>query len=154
VNMIDISVQDIVQDVLMTLRGRAVEKSLELTADVDQSLPLIHADPMLLRQAVSNLVENAIKYTPAGFVRLRAEQLDGQLLVSVQDSGLGIALEAQGRLFEKFYRVKNRDTAKIFGTGLGLAFVKSIAELHHGRVWVKSEPHQGSTFYLALPLSA
>jgi PAS domain S-box-containing protein len=153
VNMVDISVHDIVQDVLMTLRGRALEKSLDLSAAVDRSLPLIHADPMLLRQAVANLVENAIKYTPAGFVRLRVDQHDGELIVSVQDSGLGIAPEAQGRLFEKFYRVKNRDTAKIFGTGLGLAFVKSIAELHHGRVWVKSEPHQGSTFYLALPLS-
>jgi signal transduction histidine kinase len=74
------------------------------------------------------------------------------LVVSVQDNGIGIAPENQHRLFEKFYRIRRRDTVHIRGTGLGLAIVKSISDLHGGRVWVESKLDEGSTFYLALPL--
>jgi signal transduction histidine kinase len=73
-------------------------------------------------------------------------------VITVQDTGIGIAPEHQGRLFEKFYRIRRRDTVHIRGTGLGLAIVKSIADQHGGRVWVESKLNQGSTFYLSLPL--
>jgi signal transduction histidine kinase len=76
------------------------------------------------------------------------------LVTTVQDTGIGIAPEHQGRLFEKFYRIRRRDTVHIRGTGLGLAIVKSIADQHGGRVWVESKLNQGSTFYFSLPLRA
>ena len=74
------------------------------------------------------------------------------MIISVADTGIGIAKADQVRLFEKFYRIKRRDTIKIKGSGLGLAIVKSIAEQHHGRTWVESELDQGSTFYIELPI--
>ncbi len=155
VNMVDTPVRKLIEDVVAAHQAHAREKDLDLSADLAPDLPSVQADATLVRQAVSNLVENAIKYTPSGFIRVRAaaHAERGELVISVRDSGLGIAEEAQGRLFQKFYRVKSRDTVNIFGTGLGLAIVKSIADLHHGRVWVESEPHEGSTFHLALPLS-
>jgi signal transduction histidine kinase len=87
-------------------------------------------------------------------VDVRAVREANQIVVSVKDSGIGIPETEIPKIFEKFYRVKNKDTAKITGTGLGLAIVRSIAELHHGRAWVESCPGQGSKFYLALPLTA
>jgi two-component system phosphate regulon sensor histidine kinase PhoR len=111
------------------------------------------ADKTLIRQAVKNLVENAIKYTPGpGKVQVGVRVYDGSLVVAVRDSGIGISLENQRHLFEKFYRIKRRDTVHIKGTGLGLAIVKSVADRHKGRVWVESKLDEGSTFYLAIPL--
>lgn len=110
-------------------------------------------DRTLLRQALGNLVDNAIKYTPAGgLVSVGMDLSEHVAVVRVTDTGMGIAPEDQVRLFEKFYRIKRRETADIAGTGLGLALVKSIVERHQGRVWMESELHKGSTFYVALPL--
>jgi signal transduction histidine kinase len=75
-----------------------------------------------------------------------------EVVIHISDTGIGIAPEDQVRLFEKFYRIKHRETGNIQGTGLGLALVKSIIERHGGRVWTESIPNQGSTFYIALPL--
>jgi signal transduction histidine kinase len=97
-------------------------------------------------------VDNAIKYTPSGgTVTVGLSVRNGQAVIRVTDTGIGIAPEDHVRLFEKFHRVKRRDTAHIQGTGLGLAIVKSIVERHGGRVWVDSELDQGSTFYIGLP---
>ena len=89
---------------------------------------------------------------PLDWVEVRLHAEPNALVVSVQDTGIGIAPEHQHRLFEKFYRIRRRDTVHIRGTGLGLAIVKSIVDLHGGRVWVESKLDEGSTFYLALPL--
>jgi signal transduction histidine kinase len=111
------------------------------------------ADNTLVRQAIKNLVDNAIKYTPSpGQVDVWLEANHDSLIVRVRDSGIGIAAENQHRLFEKFYRIKRRDTVHIKGTGLGLAIVKSIAERHKGRVWVESKLGEGSTFSFSIPL--
>ncbi len=110
-------------------------------------------DHTLLRQAVANLVDNAIKYTPTGgSVSVGMDLSDSVAVVRVSDTGIGITPENQVRLFEKFYRIKRRETTDIAGTGLGLALVKSIVERHQGRVWLESELNKGSTFYIALPL--
>jgi signal transduction histidine kinase len=99
-------------------------------------------------------VDNAIKYTPSGgTVTVGLSIRDNQAIIRVSDTGIGIAPADQVRLFEKFYRVKRRDTVNIQGTGLGLAIVKSIVERHGGRVWVDSELGRGSTFYISLPIS-
>jgi PAS domain S-box-containing protein len=136
------------------MRTRAVAKSLEVRLEPPEGAAVVSGDAALLRQMVANLVDNAIKYTPDnGVVTVGLSVHDKQAAIRVTDTGIGIAPDDQVRLFEKFYRIKRRDTADIPGTGLGLAIVKSIAERHGGRVWVESELNKGSTFHVLLPLA-
>jgi two-component system phosphate regulon sensor histidine kinase PhoR len=145
----------IVQAVIDDLGLRAAQSEIELVAHLPADIPPTVGDKTLIRQAVKNLVENAIKYTPGpGRAEVSLHAQDKSIIVRVRDTGVGIAPEHQRHLFEKFYRIKRRDTVHIRGTGLGLAIVKSIADRHHGRVWVESKLDQGSTFYFAIPLIA
>jgi signal transduction histidine kinase len=108
----------------------------------------------LLQQAVYNLVENALKYTPqGGAVTVHLQCAADTLTFAIQDSGIGIPKSDLTRLFEKFYRGTNREALAQRGTGLGLAIVRSIAERHGGKVWVDSELGHGSTFFLLIPLT-
>jgi PAS domain S-box-containing protein len=112
------------------------------------------ADAQLLRQAVTNLVSNAIKYTPeGGHIAIALDQQDGQLRWQVRDSGIGVPTSAQGRLFEKFFRADNAVALETEGTGLGLHLVRLIVEQFGGSVWWESEPGHGATFGFALPVS-
>lgn len=143
-----VELPEILQDVLTSLRPQALNKQVAMEVELDPHMVPLQADPMLLRQAIANLVDNAIKYTESGgTVRLHAEQVDGRQIIQVQDTGVGIAPADQPRLFEKFFRVGD---AK--GSGLGLAIVKSIVEQHHGRVSVDSRLGIGSKFTIALPM--
>jgi len=136
-----------------SMRARAAAKGLTLRLEPAEGAAVIAGDAALLRQAVTNLVDNAIKYTPSGgIVTVGLSVRDDQAVICVADTGIGIAPDDQVRLFEKFYRVKRRDTMGVKGTGLGLAIVKSIVERHGGKVWVDSELDQGSTFHIDLPL--
>lgn len=124
-----------------------------LKLDVPATLPLVRADPDRLLQTLTNLVSNAIKYSPNGgdinvVARLNEH---GMMEIAVKDRGLGIPREAHAHLFSKFYRVDNSDRREIGGTGLGLAISREIVEAHGGKIWVESEPGQGSTFYFTLP---
>jgi anti-sigma regulatory factor (Ser/Thr protein kinase) len=110
-----------------------------------------HVDNDHLREVVSNLVENAIKYTPQGDVIIDVRGDDTHVQVSVQDSGIGIPKEDIPHLFQKFYRVDNTDTREIGGTGLGLYLSRRLAELMGGQIKVESEYKKGSTFTLELP---
>jgi PAS domain S-box-containing protein len=135
------------------MRARAAAKGLTLRLEPAEGAAVIAGDAALLRQAITNLVDNAIKYTPSGgIVTVGLSVRDEQAMIRVADTGIGIAPDDQVRLFEKFYRVKRRDTMGIKGTGLGLAIVKSIVERHGGKVWVDSALDQGSTFHVNLPL--
>ena len=149
-----VSVLDVLEKVTSPLRMQAAQKEIELSLELPKELPHhIDADPALFHQAIYNLVENAVKYTPEGgqvFVRVRLS--DGELVFEIQDTGIGIAVEDMPRLFEKFYRGRAREARARVGTGLGLAIVRSIAERHNGRVWVESEEGKGSTFYLQIPI--
>jgi len=143
---------DIVHNVVASLSPVAANKGLALDVDVPRNLPLISGDPTLLRQAVANLVDNAIKYTPTGGqVRVRVSTENGKFAVAVSDTGIGIAPADQAHLFEKFFRVRQRGSTQIKGSGLGLAIVKSIVERHGGRVWMESKLGKGSTFYMEVP---
>ncbi|MBN1641885.1 MAG: HAMP domain-containing protein [Anaerolineae bacterium] len=143
----------LVQAVVDDLGMRAAQQHVELTASLPSDTPATMADPTLIRQAIHNLIDNAIKYTPGpGAVEVSLRNHGDALVVTVRDTGIGIAPEDQHRLFEKFYRIKRRDTAHITGTGLGLAIVKSIADRHAGRVWVESKLDEGSTFHFSIPL--
>jgi two-component system sensor histidine kinase SenX3 len=114
----------------------------------------IEADPTLLRQAVSNLLDNAVKYTsPGGRVNVWADQSRGRQRISISDTGSGIAPADQARLFEKFARSRRKDDGGERGPGLGLAIVKSIVDQHGGRVTVDSRLGAGSTFTIDLPLT-
>jgi len=125
---------------------------IKLQVDVADNISPIQGDGSLIRQALTNLVGNAIKYAPnSGPMWLRAEQKNSELILSVQDSGPGIPKQDQMRLFEKFYRVKQRGTEKVKGSGLGLAIVRSIAERHGGRAWCYSQQGEGCTFAISLP---
>jgi signal transduction histidine kinase len=142
----------IVQAVVDDLGMRAAAQDVQLVTLLPPDIPPTLAYKTLVRQAIHNLVDNAIKYTPGpGRVEVSLYEDGGSLVVCVRDTGVGIAPEHQHRLFEKFYRIKRRDTVHIRGTGLGLAIVKSVAERHNGRVWVESKLDEGSSFYFSIP---
>jgi signal transduction histidine kinase/CheY-like chemotaxis protein len=124
--------------------------------DVPADFPKIFADPDRLRQVLTNLVTNAVKYSPDGgsiTVRCRERGLH-HVVIAVIDHGLGIPPEQVGKLFQKFERVRSEEHMKISGTGLGLYICRLIVEGHGGQIWVESEPGKGSTFAIALPLDA
>ena len=146
-------VMDVVKAVMEPLQMVADQKHIHLTQAAAPGLPeTIDADRALLQQALFNLVENAIKYTPEnGSVTLRVHPRPQGMQFEVQDNGIGIAPVDLPRLFEKFYRGSQREARAQRGSGLGLAIVRSIAEQHGGKVWVESVLGQGSTFYLFIP---
>jgi signal transduction histidine kinase len=149
-----IPVLDILERVTGSLQMQSKEKQISLGVEIPKDMPhAIEADQALLHQALYNLVENALKYTPeGGEVTIQLHTSASALTFAVQDSGIGIAKGDLPRLFEKFYRGTNREALAQRGTGLGLAIVKSIAERHGGKVWVESEVGRGSVFYLQIPL--
>jgi two-component system phosphate regulon sensor histidine kinase PhoR len=145
---------DILEHVVNPLQQQAGQKNIALNMEVPKGKsPLIQADAALLQQAMYNLVENAIKYTPpGGKVTVRLKTQGDMMLLEVQDTGIGIPATDQTRLFEKFYRGSQREARREKGSGLGLAIVKSIVERHGGKVWLESRVGKGSTFFLELPL--
>lgn len=146
-------IEEIISTAVTNLRNKATNKKISVMVQVASGLPPVSGDKTLLRQAVSNLVDNAIKYTNhGGQIRVAAEVRDGSIIIAVQDTGIGIAPSDQARLFEKFFRVRQRDNIGVKGSGLGLAIVKSIVDRHGGRIWVESRLGQGSVFYITLPV--
>jgi PAS domain S-box-containing protein len=145
------SLADIARGVVETMKPQALSRGL-LVRTGKLSERMIAGDQGLLRHAIANLVENAIKYTPTGgTITVAVEEQNSAMVISVKDTGIGIAAADQARLFERFYRVKRRETVDIKGSGLGLAIVKSIAQWHRGRVWVESQMGEGATFYILIP---
>jgi PAS domain S-box-containing protein len=151
----NVSVLDIIERATSALQLQATQKNIDLIVELSKDMPnTVEADQALLHQAVYNLVENAIKYTPDnGRVTVRTSSQPGYLIFAIEDSGIGIAVDDLPRLFEKFYRGKQREARAQHGSGLGLAIVHSIATNHGGRVWVDSVAGKGSTFYLQIPLT-
>ncbi len=125
----------------------------QLTCEVSEALPRVPADPLRVERIVYNLVENAIKYSPAGGeVKIFATQNDGFLQVGVSDQGIGISEENQPKLFQSFERLGAEVKGAIQGTGLGLRVCRILAEAHGGKIWVESAPGKGTTFYFTLPM--
>ena len=146
-----ISIAELVERCVIDIRTVLVRKEQSLNITVDPGLPVMFGDERWMYRALMNLLSNAHKYTPANSViGISATLEDSQLALSVLDNGPGIPLEAQGRLFERFFRV--RATEKVHGTGLGLALVKSVAEKHNGKAFCVSTPGHGATFTMLLPL--
>ena len=156
-----INVNEFLKDIFDGLATKASEKQLNyifmpdiIDEGKEKSLqPIFYAniDPDHFREVVSNLIENAIKYTPSGEVVVNVTGDDKQISISVKDSGIGIPAEDIPHLFQKFYRVDNSDTREIGGTGLGLYLSRRLAEAMSGNLRVESKYKEGSTFYLEIP---
>ena len=156
-----INVNEFLKNIFDGLATKASEKQLNyifmpdiIDEGKEKSLqPIFYAniDPDHFREVVSNLIENAIKYTPSGEVVVNVTGDDKQISVSVKDSGIGIPAEDIPHLFQKFYRVDNSDTREIGGTGLGLYLSRRLAEAMSGNLRVESKYKEGSTFYLEIP---
>src|SRR5262249_24484654 len=129
-------------------------KKLTLTTSVDKSLPVGLGDEQRLTQVLLNLVGNAIKLTDTGEVRIAAGARNGHFVVSVTDTGPGIPLDQQGRIFDQFHHADSHLTTAKGGPGPGLAIAKQIVEMHGGRIWVVSTPGKGSTFQMEPPTRA
>ena len=142
---------DLVEQIATVYRAAAAAAGLALTADVRETLPL-DADPVRLRQAVGNLIANAVCFTPAGGqVMLRAYADGGDVLIEVSDTGPGIAPEHLPHVFDRFWRAEKSRSRQTGGSGLGLAIVRQLAEAHGGSAAVRSDPGRGATFVLRLP---
>jgi signal transduction histidine kinase len=148
----DYCIQDIAQTVRSTLEPLATDKKLAFKVELAPQLPPGHGDGRRLTQVLINLVGNAIKFTDAGEVAIKAEANDGSFHVSVRDTGPGISAADQTKLFQEFQQADNAITRKKGCTGLGLAISKRIVEMHGGRIWVESQLGQGSTFAFTLPV--
>jgi signal transduction histidine kinase len=141
-----------IDNALMLVRERTARRGIDLHRNVDERLGQIQADERKLRQVLLNLLSNAIKFTPErGRIEVVAKPVDGSVEVSVRDTGVGIAPEDQEAIFEEFRQV-GMASKKVEGTRLGLALSRKFLELHGGRIWVKSEVGQGSTFTFTIPV--
>jgi signal transduction histidine kinase len=148
----DYCIQDIAQTVRSTLEPLATDKKLAFKLDLYPGLPPGHGDGRRLTQVLINLVGNAIKFTDAGEVAIKAEANNGSFHVSVCDTGPGISAADQAKLFQEFQQADNAITRKKGGTGLGLAISKRIIEMHGGKIWIESQLGQGSTFTFTVPV--
>jgi signal transduction histidine kinase len=150
---IDVAV--LTKDVLDEISPLIQERDQILSVQIPDDLPKASAERQLLRQAILNLISNAMKYTPrGGKIRIAARREDSQVRWEVEDSGIGIPRSDLGKLFEKFYRAENAVAVETEGTGLGLYLVRLIVEQFGGKVWCTSEEGVGSTFAFTLPLAA
>jgi len=146
-----LSIGELADDVVQRFAARAAELKIRLSLDYPDGLPLPRADAELIERALSNLLDNALRVTPAGgTVEVRVGRRPGALRIAVIDSGPGVALEDQPRVFELFYQATRHRDAR-GSSGLGLAIVRRVAELHGGHAGLTSQPGSGAAFYIDLP---
>ena len=151
----DVRLDALFDEVRTDFAEQSRQKEITLRFDLPPKLPVIRGDRDKIVLAIHNLVGNAVKYTPAGGeVVVRAFEAGGELAVDVKDNGIGIKPEEQEKIFDKFYRAKDKRINNITGTGLGLALAREVARLHGGDISVESQVDRGSTFTLHLPVRA
>ncbi|HUL23855.1 MAG TPA: ATP-binding protein [Thermodesulfobacteriota bacterium] len=147
-----LSLDEVIQRVVDLMRAEADHKKIDLQFIVSAETALIHADRNSMEEIFTNLISNAIKYTPEkGSIRVALGEERGFVKASVSDTGIGIEEESLPRIFDRFYRVKTKETRQIVGTGLGLSIVKSIVASHLGSISVESKVGTGTTFTILLP---
>jgi len=145
------SLREALQRGVVMVRERATENEVRVAFDADPKVDVVDGDERRIKQVIFNLLSNAVKFTPAGGeVDVSASQVNGEIRVSVADTGPGIAPADRDRIFEEFQQTET-GVGKHEGTGLGLALSKRFVELHGGRIWLESELGRGSTFTFALP---
>jgi signal transduction histidine kinase len=161
----------VIDPLVALLQPRCIDKGIELNVDVNSELPAVYGDQRRVQQALGNVLDNAAKFTYAGKINVKAFPIivingvspeftlpatgwlrDGRwVMIEVTDTGIGIAPENQTRIFEPFAQVDSSLAREFEGTGLGLTIAKRLLEMHNGSIWLRSQPDQGSTFFLALP---
>jgi signal transduction histidine kinase len=149
-----VNVADALQQATTGAGERARRGGIDLRAEASPEPLIVHADPQRLAQILRNLIENAIRYTPAGgvvTVRAMRAATGAEVVLAVADTGPGIAPDDAARIFDRFYRTDRARARETGGSGLGLAIVQRLAEMHGGRVWLESTVGAGSTFFVALP---
>ena len=145
---------EVLDNALQATRGQIEARSQQLTVEMPENLPLVHADRARLTQVLINLLSNAYKYTQeGGRIHVRAWLQDGYVHCAVSDNGIGMSPEDQARLFTKFFRSDDPAVREMSGTGLGLCIVKSLVELQGGEIEVESQPGQGTTFTFTVPVA-
>jgi two-component system phosphate regulon sensor histidine kinase PhoR len=148
-----LNMAEILKDQAKFHEAKAQAKNIQLELKPLPELPYVLASRFNMEEVLSNLISNAINYTPeGGSITLSASAKDNYLCITVSDTGMGIPEEDLARIFDRFYRVKNEKTRHIIGTGLGLTIVKSIIEAHNGMIEVESESDHGTAFYVYLPI--
>jgi signal transduction histidine kinase len=155
------SLEDIINEVVSSLKKQVDEKRQHLVINLPENLPLIWCDKIRIIQVLTNLVSNAHKYTPAeGRIEIRSESVQDQgdgegvnqlICVTVKDSGIGISQEDQKKLFQQFFRSEDKRVRETTGTGLGLSITKKLVEMQGGKLWFDSQLGQGSTFHFTIP---
>jgi PAS domain S-box-containing protein len=143
--------ESLVNEAVEQVHPLALSRNQTFTVQLAPDLPKVLADGILILRVLTNLMDNAIKFTSfGGEITVGTEPIEGEVLFSVTDTGLGIPPESRQRVFDRFARLESADGVK--GTGIGLAFCKLAVEAHGGRIWVESEVGYGATFYFTLPL--
>jgi len=159
---IDLKIEELdprtpIEFILSSLKPQADGKSIQLRIEIHKELPAVYGDREKIEQILTNLVGNAIKFTPEGgeiTVSARpSPQGKNKLAISVRDSGIGISEDQFEKIFEKFHQVEGSLHRSVSGTGLGLAITKGLVEAHHGEIWVESQIGKGSTFTFTLSIS-
>jgi two-component system phosphate regulon sensor histidine kinase PhoR len=147
-----VDVNETITNIMKIFKHRVEEKGLTIELELDARIPPLRADQLKLEQAFINVIDNAVKYTEKGTIRISTKIIEGFLIVEIQDTGIGIPERHIPRLFERFYTVDKSHSRKLGGTGLGLSIVKHIILLHNGIIDVESESGRGTTFRIDLPL--
>jgi len=148
----EVSLAEVAAAVTDRLKPLADQGQVQIINRIDSAIPTIEADRIRIEQVLTNLVQNAIKFTPpSGTVTMNATDLGEEVQVAVSDTGIGIPAAELTRVFDRFYQVDSSSTRHYRGTGLGLTICKHIIEYHHGRIWAESEEGKGSTFFFVLP---
>jgi two-component system sensor histidine kinase/response regulator len=158
----NVLLKEVIELTASSLRPQADTKSIQIEVDVSESLPGVYGDPEKIEQILTNLIGNAMKFTPdGGKILITAKPFShdskggygDRVAISVKDTGIGIPSEHLEAIFEKFHQVEGSLQRSVSGTGLGLAITKGLVEAHQGKIWVGSEVGKGSTFTFTLPLS-
>lgn len=153
INRVRVSAEHLVVSVQEWIRPAAEAKGMHIEAGPLLNLPDLRGDETRLMQILVNLVHNAVKYTPpGGLVRIEAEHIGDSIRFSVRDNGIGISADDLKAIFDRFFRVRRPETENIEGSGVGLALVKKLVDMHDGQIGVESRLGEGTTFYVTLPV--
>jgi len=154
VDFYPVGITELVERCAETALLKATHKQIALQVEIPPGLPAVRGDTGLLTEVLQNLLDNAIQYTaPGGRICVTAAVRGREAVIGVSDTGIGIPLADQERIFERFYRVDAARSREAGGTGLGLSIARHIVDVHGGRIWVHSEVGAGSTFSFSIPLA-
>jgi len=147
-----VNLKDFMHQIYEIGQGLPWPESVQFEQHLPEILPQIEFDPVRIQQVLMNLISNALKFTRKGFVRLHATVQNHEIHIGIQDTGEGIPFDVQPHVFDRFRQFDEEIARRKHGAGLGLAICRELIEKHDGRIWVISEPGEGSNFVFSLPL--